>query len=87
MSENEKSELEVSRKKEPLFRRFVAHEINDRGVVPERELINSGAEHVGVSPVTTKRYLDKMCSLFGIFQRKQLGSTISVQYKNEIPLT
>jgi len=84
VSENEKSELQVSRTKEPQFRKFVAHEINERVRVPERELINSGAEHIGVSPVTTKRYLDKLCSAFGIYQRIKSVSTIVVEYKNEV---
>ena len=83
VSENEKSELQVNRTKEPQFRKFVAHEINERVRVPEHELINLGAEHIGMSPVTTKRYLDKMCSLFGIYQRTKSASTILVEYKNE----
>ena len=86
VSENEKSELQVSRTKEPQFRKFLAHEINERVRVPERELINSGAEHIGASPVTTKRYLDKMCSPFGLYQRTQSASIMLVEYKNDLPL-
>lgn len=81
------TELQVSRTKEPMFKRFSNHLINEYGSYPENDLINSGAEHVGISPVTAKRYLNKMCSLEGIYQRKQVGRTTTIQYKDELPLT
>ena len=83
VSEDEKSELIVNRIKEPQFRKFVAHEINERVRVPERELIDSGAEHIGMSPVTTKRYLNKMCSPEGVLHRWRSVKTIVVGYKSE----
>ena len=54
--ENESdSELQASRVKEPLCRRFVFHEINELREVPETELSNSGSEDVETSPVTGER--------------------------------
>jgi len=75
------SELEVNRSKEPLFRRYVAHEVNESGPVVEQDLIYSGAEKLGLSSVTTARYMKKMVSKEGIFQRKLVGNTHLIMYK------
>jgi len=83
----DQSELEVSRAREPIFRKFVCHQINEGKSIPEQELINSGSEHCGISPVTAKRYLNKMCSSMGICQRRQVGRTVVIEYKKELPLT
>ena len=77
----DQSELEVNRTREPIFRKFVCHEINERTSVPELELINSGSEISGISPVTAKRYLNKMCSPLGICHRHQVGKIIVIEYK------
>ena len=81
------SEIQVNTSKEPLFRRFVYHEINENGIITEHDLINSGAEHVEISPVTSKRYLNKMCSSIGLLFRKKTGRTMTVQYKDDMFLT
>jgi len=83
----DQSELTVNRTKEPIFRKFVYHQINEGKPIPEQELINSGSEYSGISPVTAKRYLDKMCSSIGIFQRRKVRRTIVVEYKTELPFT
>ena len=54
--------IRVNQSKEPKFREFVYGKINTKGSEDYRELIISGAENVGISPITAKRYLDKMCS-------------------------
>jgi len=82
----DQSELEVNRTREPIFRKFVCHEINERTSIQELELINSGSEISGISPVTAKRYLNKMCSPLGICQRHQVGKIIVIEYKKELPL-
>jgi hypothetical protein len=81
-----KSELEVSRTKEPLFRRFVCQRLNEERQVTQNDIINSGAEHVEISPVTAKRYLDKMCSVTGLLQRKIVVTTVVIEYKPQILL-
>jgi len=78
------TEIEVNRNKEPLFKRYVGHEINELSAVPEQDLIYSGAEKLGLSPVTTARYLKKMVSKEGLYQRKLVGSVFWIMYKNEI---
>ncbi len=80
----DQSELEVSRTKEPSFRKFVCHQISEEKSIPEQELINSGSEYSGISPVTAKRYLDKMCSKVGIYQKRKMGRTVIVEYKMEL---
>jgi len=82
----DQSELEVNRTREPIFRKFVCHEINEKISVPELELINSGSEISSISPVTAKRYLNKMCSFIGICQRRQVDKIIVIEYKKELPL-
>ena len=85
--ESTPSEIQIKTTKEPLFRRFIYHELNEYGTVPEYDLINSGAEHADISPVTSKRYLNKMCSSVGLLIRKKVVQTITIQYKDECPLT
>lgn len=81
------SELEVSKKKQPLFRRYIYHQLNERGVVPRKLLRNGGAEHVDISTITADRYLEKMCSEIGMCEEFQVGSTTCVRYKKELNLT
>ncbi len=79
-----KQNYKKSQRSEPLFKSFVLHEINELSEVSEYDLINSGAEDVGISPVTAKRYLNKMCSSRGILQRNMRIKTIMIQYKDEL---
>jgi len=80
----DQTELEVSRAREPLFRKFVCHQLNEFGNIPEKEIIFSGSEGVGISPVTAQRYLGKMCSKVGICQKRKIGRTVIVEYKMEL---
>jgi len=63
------SEIKINREKEPLFRKYAEEEVKANVQVLEKELINSGAEKLGLSIRTTPRYLTKMCSALGILQR------------------
>ena len=75
------TELDINRTKEPQFKKFVAKRVNSHGYAVEKDLINAGAESIGVSPVTTKRYLDKMCSSTGIYCRQVKVRTRIITYK------
>ena len=79
-----KTEIQINKEKEQLFRKFVYHELNEYGRIPEHDLINSGAEDVGISPVTAKRYLDKMCSSRGLCKKITSISTTIIQYKPDL---
>ena len=83
---HDKSELQTSRQKEPLFRKFVYQEINEYGLTPFEDLIYSGAEAIGISSVTATRYLKKMTSSAGTLQWKKIGQTLVVKYKDDISL-
>ena len=78
----EETELQKSNRTEPQFKRFAIQELNQskRHNVLEQELINAGAEYVGISPVTTKRYLNKLCSSRGILRRIYIGNKIYISY-------
>ena len=80
----EETELQKSNRTEPLFRKFVFREINELREVPRSELINSGAEDIEISPLTTGRYLDKMCSSRGLLERVKRVNTTMIRYKDEI---
>jgi len=79
------SEIDTNRRKEPLFRKFTVHLIHDHTEVPEHDIINSGSEEIGISPVTAKRYLDKLCSGRGLLERVNRVNTIMIRYKDVPP--
>jgi len=68
------SEIKINRTKEPLFRKFVEEMIMEYGEVSVQELIDSGAEKLGLSPRTTERYMRKLYSSAGRYQRIKKGT-------------
>ena len=64
----EKSEIAINEEKEPQFRLFVEHVIEEHGEFELEDLINSGAEVVKISIITAKRHLKKMTSSYGAYQ-------------------
>lgn len=85
MADNEtSSEIDINTRKEPLFRKFVFHQLNERNKVSQNELVYSGAEEVEISPVTARRYLDKMCSNRGLLMKSNEVKTIIIKYKPKI---
>ncbi|MCV0392110.1 MAG: hypothetical protein K5790_02320 [Nitrosopumilus sp.] len=83
---HEFSELQINRTKEPQFKRLLAQEINSSkdNKIPENDIINSCAEILDLSPVTIKRYLDKVCSSAGIYMRLKIVSTVCITWKPEL---
>ena len=63
------SEIKINREKEPRFKTYAEEEVKSNVHVLEQELIHSGAEKLGLSPITTDRYLKKMYSSAGTLQR------------------
>jgi len=59
---NTPSEIEINRAKEPRFIIYIEKTIDEHGEWEEIDLKNSGAQAIGISTTTAKRYLDKMCS-------------------------
>ena len=79
------TELQVSRRKQIPFRLYVFARLQEskEKCLPERDLINSGAEVVGISTTTARRYLDKMCSSAGVLERKYDGDEAYISFKME----
>ena len=86
-SNEQTSELKVNRLKEPLFKRYVYTRIKESDSVPEEDLVNSGAEILGISPVTTSRYLRKLCSSAGLYEKVQTGDIAIIRFKKELEQT
>jgi hypothetical protein len=63
------SALSVNRMKEQGYRKHIYRKIINDENTHYKRLIVSSAEFIGISPVTSKRYLDKMCSDEGILHR------------------
>ena len=63
---------------EVTFREWLLEQINLDGGINKREAIASGAELVGCSPSTTKRYIEKLTSKAGCLDEKpdMLGNNI-----------
>jgi len=84
VTDGDAREIEISKIKEPSFRKFVYHELNESNEVPESDLVNSAAEDIGISPVTAKRYLNKMCSSRGICERSCRVNAVVIRYKSGV---
>ncbi len=57
----------INKEKEVLFRKYMFSSCENMNY---KKIIHRAAEHLDLSPVTTKRYLDKMCSEVGVFEKK-----------------
>lgn len=81
------TEIQINRTKEPQFKKMLAQLINEYETYPAKDLMNSIAERLDISPITVKRYLDKVCSSQGIYEIIRSGKTLAVRYKKELPFT
>jgi len=52
----------INKKKEPEFLEYVKDRITNEDAVNLKDLINSGARIIDISPVTAKRYIEKHSS-------------------------
>ena len=68
------TEIMINKAKEPKFIIYTKETIDEHGKWEEKDLINSGAQVVGVSQVTAKRYLNKLCSTAGIYMRTTIDT-------------
>jgi len=64
----ESEAIRLNRTKEPEFRDYVYERILSGEERSPSELVHAGAERIGMSTSTTKRYLDKMLSNEGALQ-------------------
>jgi hypothetical protein len=76
--------ISINRQKEPQFRKFVYAEIGRKGKVLWDVLAASGAEIVGISIETARKYLVKMTSEYGQLQIVQVvGLGETVEYRKD----
>ena len=77
------TEITINREKEPKFREYVEFRVGEEKQVTQQDLINGGAEYCGCSIKTTARWLAKMTSTEGIFQKKKIENIIMFYLKEE----
>lgn len=61
--------ISINRSTEPRFRKFVYDVLDVQGKILMDDLMDSGAEFVGISIETAKRHLKKMISSYGKLER------------------
>ena len=74
-------EIGINRTKEPLFKILLAKMINEETRHEVSDLVNCLAFLLEVSPITVERYLGKVCSSAGIYERVKTRMGTFVQYK------
>lgn len=79
--EEDETELQKSRRIRPLIRKFILHEVNERGSVLEKELQDGGAELHSCSQQTVQRVIDSRCSPYGILERVKISGVYFIRYK------
>jgi len=84
---SQNSSLKINKEKEPKFRKWIMEELKSSGAVDgtkmsARYIINNGAEKIGMSQVTAKRYLEKMCSHAGSLDSSGSGKEQFVGIKS-----
>jgi hypothetical protein len=85
VSEDENpTEISINRTKEPCFRKYAYERMDEDEFIRELDLIDSGAEHCGVSSETARRYLRKMCSSEGKFERYKRVTGWIIKYKEDV---
>jgi len=84
--EEHTTSLQENKRKEPRFRLWVFEKISEAkdNKWELMDLINAGAEAIGISPMTARRHLDKMCSSVGVLTKKYDGKTVHVAFKDVI---
>ena len=77
------TEITINREKEPKFREYVEFRVGEEKEVPQQDLINGGAEYCDCSQKTTRRYLDKLTSSEGKYQKKKIENITMIYLKEE----
>ena len=75
-------EMKANSYYEIAFRDWVLHTVKVDGFIAKKEAINSGAEVVGSSPLSTGRYLDKLTCSVGVLQEtKDATGTVVICFR------
>jgi hypothetical protein len=76
------NEISINREKEPLFRKYVEYTVKELGQVSQQDLINGGAEYCSCSIKTTTKYLAKLTSPVGKYDKFKKDKRIMVCLKD-----
>lgn len=83
VNNNDETAIKINRKNLPVFRKAIYKMIVDKGEIEYIDTIRSAAEVLGLSSVTTQRYMDAMISSLGHLKKEwKLGKEI-VKFKTE----
>lgn len=82
VNNSEETAIKINRKKEPIFRNAI-YMLIDGDEVDYHDIINSAAEILHLSPVTTKRYLNTMTSNWGRLKKGWEWGELIVKFKSE----
>ena len=83
-SVDRETEITINREKEPKFRKYVELIVGEEKQVPQQDLINGGAEMFECSQKTTRRYLEKLTSSEGRYERRKDGNITMIYLKEEL---
>lgn len=77
------TELQISRSREPKFRGYIFEKLSKKEDMKWEysDAVYSGAEAVGLSSKTTRKYLNKLCSSEGILKIICEGKKSYIKYK------
>ena len=78
------TEITINREKEPKFRKYVELIVGEEKQVPQQDLINGGAEMFECSQKTTRRYLEKLTSSEGRYEKRKDGNITMIYLKEEL---
>lgn len=78
-----KSEIEINREKEPEVREYVIKRVQKEKEVPWKDLIDSAAEIVDLSPITAQRHINKLVSSEGPLEKVKSGRIFLVRMKKK----
>lgn len=78
-----KSEIEINREKEPEVREYVIKRVQKEKKVPWRDMVDSAAEIVDLSPITTERHIRKLVSSEGPLEKVKSGRIFLVRMKKK----
>jgi hypothetical protein len=67
---------------EPIFREWIEKQVSKWKRLELKDAINSGAEVACVSPATTERYINKMCSTAGKFHVVMIDRMRYIEFKD-----
>ena len=79
-------EMKENRRMEPLFRQWLLKKCMEMGSIRKDEAITAGAEHIGASTETTRRYVAKITSSEGnYFMTKNVHGYEFIRFKEQNP--